>query len=129
MSRECPRSVRDTFLRTPSDTPSNTSRFRGHSRGHSGDTPGPKGPRDPCSRPAGLQILGGFQSWFGDTHLQAFIFHEVLQTPRPATEPRTPKPQKCILKSENAILDPPEKWPQKSIKMSKESSFGELKWL
>ena len=33
----------------------------------------------------------------------------------------TPKPEKRILKVGNAILDPPEKWPQKSIEMSKNS--------
>ena len=39
----------------PSDTPSDTPGFWGHSRGHSGDTLGPKGPRDPCSRPGRSQ--------------------------------------------------------------------------
>ena len=38
-----------------------------------------------------------------------------------APEPRNPK---MHLKSENAILDPPEKWPQKSIKMSKKPVSG-----
>ena len=60
VSRECPRSVRDTFLT-----------LRGHSRDTFwtlrrtlprrppifGDTSGPKGPRDSCSRPAGSQSL------------------------------------------------------------------------
>ena len=44
---------------TPPHTLSDTPRFRGHSRGHSGDTPGPKGPRDSCSRPAGSQTYDG----------------------------------------------------------------------
>ena len=41
--------------------------------------------------------------------------------------PRTPKPQKCILKSEKCHFGPPGKWPQKSIKISKQSIFGGIK--
>ena len=68
--RECPRkrggvrgSVRrgvSGALRAP-ETPRRTlprtpPRFRGHSRGHCGQTSGPKGPKDSCSRPGGSQL-------------------------------------------------------------------------
>ena len=46
-----PKGPRDTQSDTPSDIPP----FRGHSWGYSGDTSGPKGPRDSCSRPGGSQ--------------------------------------------------------------------------
>ena len=41
-----------------------------------------------------------------------------------APEPRNPK--SAFKSPKNAIFDPPEKWAQKSIKMSKKSLFGEL---
>ena len=61
VSKECPQSVRDTFLtlrgrsrdtlwtlRSPGP-----ERRRRHPEGHSRDTSGPKGPRDSCSRSGG----------------------------------------------------------------------------
>ena len=45
---------------------------------------------------------------------------QLLQTPRPATEPRNPETPKVHFESpKHVILDPPKKRPQKSIKMSK----------
>ena len=56
---QCPKSVPrvspECQPKGAGDTPSDTPRFRGQSWGHSGDTSGPKGPRDSCSRPAGSQ--------------------------------------------------------------------------
>ena len=65
VSRECPRSVRDTFLtlRGRSRDTFWTLRSPGsegpqkHPEEHSRDTSGPKGPRDSCSTPGGSQIL------------------------------------------------------------------------
>ena len=49
----------------------------------------------------------------------------MLQTPSPPTEPRNPEnPKSAFLSLKNTILDPPEKWAQKSIKMSKKAIFG-----
>ena len=51
---ECPRSVpRDT----PWDTPGDTLVFGDTLGDTPGDTSGPKGPRDPCSRPGGSQPM------------------------------------------------------------------------
>ena len=62
VSKECPRSVRDTFftLRAHSRDTFWTLRSPGperpqrHPDGHSRDTSGPKGPRDSCSRSGGV---------------------------------------------------------------------------
>ena len=62
VSRECPQSVRDTFLtlRDTLGTLFGHSGARGpkgpqrHPEGHSRDTSGPKGPRDSRSRPGGV---------------------------------------------------------------------------
>ena len=56
-----------------------------------------------------------------DCPLQTIVATDLLQSPR------TPKPQKCILQSEKCHLGPPKKWPQKSIKMSKNVQFWEIK--
>ena len=71
VSKKCPRSVRDTFLTLGGhsrDTFLDTLEFgarrapetpRGTLPGHCRDTSGPKGPRDSCSRPGGLQHVCG----------------------------------------------------------------------
>ena len=62
--------------------------------------------------------------------LRNFKKSEVIQEPLPCKRPvplqspETPKPQKCILKSEKYHFRPPGKRPRKSIKMSKKSIFG-----
>ena len=87
VSRECPRSVRDTFLtrRDTRDTFLDTPGVRGptgprasdtpHFRGHSGDTSGPKGPRDSCSRPAGSQGQNLYKK-------KGFFLRKLHETPR-----------------------------------------------
>ena len=66
-----------------------------------------------------LVSLNISQSWLFCEHLLG------LQSPQPDTVPWNPrKPQKCILKSEKCHFRPPEKWPQKSIKMSQKSVLG-----
>ena len=48
-----------------------------------------------------------------------------LQAPWPATEPRNPETPKVHLKVRKMpFWNPPDKWPQKSIKMSKQPGFG-----
>ena len=50
-----------------------------------------------------------------------------LPTPRPATEPRNPETPKVHFKVRKmSCSTPPEKWAQRSIKMSKKSLFGPL---
>ena len=47
---------------------------------------------------------------------------KIAQSPYRAPEPRNPK--SAFKSPKNAILDPPGKWPEKSIKMSKTPVFG-----
>ena len=71
VSRECPRSVRDTFLTLRDTLGTLFGALRGpgpegphrHPEGHSWDTSGPKGPRDSCSRLGALQWI--FLVFFG----------------------------------------------------------------
>ena len=83
VSRECPRSVRDTFLTLRGHSRDTFWTLRSprpegpqrHPEGHFWDTSGPKGPRDSCSRPGGLQcdwafkppVLVSHYSAIGDT--------------------------------------------------------------
>ena len=65
VSRECPRSVRDTFLTLRGHSRDTFWTLRSprpegpqrHPEGHSRDTSGPKGPRDSCSRSGALQCF------------------------------------------------------------------------
>ena len=69
------------------------------------------------------KILGvNFLAWY-------FWWRRGVAIALPPTEPRNPETPKCILKSKKkyALLDPLNKWPQKSIIMSTKSVFGELK--
>ena len=63
---------------------------------------------------------------------KGFLTHQVdlvCHRPVPLQSPKTPKPQKCILKSERCHFGPPprKKGPQKLTKISQKSSFGDLK--
>ena len=50
-----------------------------------------------------------------------------LQSPGPSTEPRTPRPQKCILKSEKYHFGTPQKNGPKSLLKCRKSPFLEIK--